>query len=129
MSDCCRTCRGWRLCLSLRFGLFVSTFWFVCLYVLVCFYVLVWFSLCFGLFLSTFWFCLFLHLLLIWCYRITTSLEKQFCPHCGNKTLGKVSMTVNEDGSIKYWLSRRRPMNTRGTKVSTDKLFVCRWCP
>ncbi|WAR12767.1 NOB1-like protein [Mya arenaria] len=48
--------------------------------------------------------------------RITTNVQKLFCPHCGNKTLSKVSMTVNEDGSIRYFLSRRRPQNTRGTK-------------
>lgn len=50
------------------------------------------------------------------CFKITSNVEKTFCPHCGNKTLTKVSMTVNDDGSIKYFLSRRRPVNTRGTK-------------
>ena len=52
-----------------------------------------------------------------WYARITTNVQKLFCPHCGNKTLTKVSMTVNDDGSIRYFLSRRRPVNTRGTKV------------
>ncbi|KAL4235177.1 Nin1 binding protein [Mactra antiquata] len=50
------------------------------------------------------------------CFKITTNMEKTFCAQCGNKTLTKVSMTVNEDGSIKYFLSRRKQFNTRGTK-------------
>ncbi|XP_045193353.2 RNA-binding protein NOB1-like [Mercenaria mercenaria] len=52
------------------------------------------------------------------CFKITTQVEKTFCPQCGNKTLTKVSMTVNDDGSIKYFLSKRRRMNLRGTKYS-----------
>lgn len=55
-----------------------------------------------------------------WCiffYRITTDVGKTFCPHCGNKTLSKVSVSVNEDGTMKYFLSRHRPVNIRGTKV------------
>ncbi|KAH3769925.1 RNA-binding protein NOB1-like [Dreissena polymorpha] len=48
------------------------------------------------------------------CMKITTNVQKLFCPHCGNKTLTKVSMTVNEDGSVRYFLSRRRPVNTHG---------------
>ena len=61
------------------------------------------------LYASSFKICLF--------YRITTNVQKVFCPHCGNKTLTKVSMTVNEDGSIRYFLSRRQ-ISKRGKKVS-----------
>lgn len=42
---------------------------------------------------------------------------KEFCPYCGNRTLQKVSMTVEEDGSIRYFLSRRKPISTKGMKV------------
>lgn len=52
------------------------------------------------------------------CMKITTTVTKQFCPWCGNNTLQKVSMTVEEDGSIKYFLSRRKPVSTRGTKYA-----------
>lgn len=58
-------------------------------------------------------------------YRITTDVGKTFCPHCGNKTLSKVSVSVNEDGTMKYFLSRHRPVNIRGTKVDNRSfLFV-----
>ncbi|KAJ8313205.1 hypothetical protein KUTeg_009246 [Tegillarca granosa] len=52
------------------------------------------------------------------CMKLTTTVTKQFCPWCGNNTLQKVSMTVEEDGSIKYFLSRRKPVSTRGTKFA-----------
>ncbi|XP_074646707.1 RNA-binding protein NOB1-like [Tubulanus polymorphus] len=52
------------------------------------------------------------------CLKLTKNLEKEFCPHCGNHTLQKLTMTVNEDGSIQYFLSRRKPMTTRGLKYS-----------
>ncbi|KAL5021881.1 hypothetical protein ScPMuIL_001036 [Solemya velum] len=52
------------------------------------------------------------------CMKITTDVTKVFCPHCGNKTLQRVSMTVNEDGSIVYFLSRRKPISTKGMKYS-----------
>ena len=49
--------------------------------------------------------------------RITTNMRKEFCPNCGNKTLQKLSMTVDDDGSIRYCLSRRKPISARGLKV------------
>ncbi|KAJ8302934.1 hypothetical protein KUTeg_019330 [Tegillarca granosa] len=52
------------------------------------------------------------------CMKLTTTVTKQFCPWCGNNTLQKVSMSVEEDGSIKYFLSRRKPVSTRGTKFA-----------
>ncbi|XP_069114071.1 RNA-binding protein NOB1-like isoform X1 [Argopecten irradians] len=52
------------------------------------------------------------------CLRITSNVLKEFCPSCGNNTLQKVSMTVEEDGTIHYFLSRRKPVSTRGTKYS-----------
>ncbi|OWF37986.1 RNA-binding protein NOB1-like [Mizuhopecten yessoensis] len=52
------------------------------------------------------------------CLKITSNVLKEFCPTCGNNTLQKVTMTVEDDGSIRYFLSRRRPVSTRGTKFS-----------
>ncbi|XP_033754397.1 RNA-binding protein NOB1-like [Pecten maximus] len=52
------------------------------------------------------------------CLKITSNVLKEFCPSCGNNTLQKVSMTVEEDGTIRYFLSRRKPLSTRGTKYS-----------
>jgi len=52
------------------------------------------------------------------CMKICTNMEKEFCPVCGNHTLQRIAMTVNEDGSIQYFMSRRRPVNLRGLRHS-----------
>jgi hypothetical protein len=41
----------------------------------------------------------------------------QFCPNCGNETLRKVSMMVGADGSIQYFMSKRRAPTTKGKNV------------
>jgi RNA-binding protein NOB1 len=33
------------------------------------------------------------------CFTTTPAMEKRFCPKCGNKTLKRVSVTVNKDGT------------------------------
>jgi len=43
------------------------------------------------------------------CFKITTNMDKKFCHHCGNDTLRKLSVSINEDGTMKYYLSKRRP--------------------
>ena len=49
-------------------------------------------------------------------------MERVFCKKCGNKTLRRVSVSVNADGSLTYHLpKRRRPFNLRGTKVGYFK--------
>lgn len=51
-------------------------------------------------------------------------MERVFCKNCGNKTLRKVAVSVNVDGSLTYHLPRRkRPVNLRGTKVSSRILL------
>jgi len=52
------------------------------------------------------------------CYRTTPLLDKQFCPKCGNKTLKRVSVTLNDDGSQQIHISTRRALTTRGKKFS-----------
>lgn len=52
------------------------------------------------------------------CMKICTNMEKEFCPVCGNHTLQRIAMTVNDDGSIQYFMSRRRPVNLRGLRHS-----------
>lgn len=52
------------------------------------------------------------------CLKICTIMTKLFCPNCGNKTLRKISMSVNEDGSVQYNFSAQRILNHRGTKFS-----------
>jgi len=52
------------------------------------------------------------------CFRTTSLMDKVFCPKCGNKTLKRVSVTVNTDGSQQVHISTRRPLNTKGKKFS-----------
>jgi len=52
------------------------------------------------------------------CFRTTPQLDKKFCPKCGNKTLKRVSVTLNEDGSQQIHISTRRPICTKGKKFS-----------
>lgn len=52
------------------------------------------------------------------CFRTTSIMTKLFCPNCGNKTLKKVSVTVNPDGTQKIWINTKKPISKRGTKYS-----------
>ncbi|XP_011617989.1 RNA-binding protein NOB1 isoform X1 [Takifugu rubripes] len=53
------------------------------------------------------------------CFKTTTNMNKVFCPHCGNQTLKKVAVTLNEDGSIKMHFSKNpKVLNSRGLKHS-----------
>nr|XP_045583786.1 RNA-binding protein NOB1-like isoform X4 [Procambarus clarkii] len=52
------------------------------------------------------------------CFKTTSVMTKIFCPHCGNKTLKKVAVTVNPDGTQKIWINTKRPINTKGMKYS-----------
>lgn len=48
-------------------------------------------------------------------------MELKFCPNCGNKTLKRVSMTLNKDGSQQIHISTRKPLSNRGKKFSLPK--------
>uniref|UniRef100_A0A4W3J9B5 RNA-binding protein NOB1 n=1 Tax=Callorhinchus milii TaxID=7868 RepID=A0A4W3J9B5_CALMI len=53
------------------------------------------------------------------CFKTTTNMTKVFCPNCGNKTLKKVAVTVNEDGSLCMHLSKNpKVLNPRGLRHS-----------
>jgi len=52
------------------------------------------------------------------CFKTTPLMDKKFCPKCGNRTLKRVSVTLNEDGSQQIHISTRRPINTKGSKYS-----------
>lgn len=55
------------------------------------------------------------------CFKITHDMGKVFCPKCGNKSMDKVTMTIDEDGTRRYHMSRRRPMNARGLRYALPK--------
>jgi len=52
------------------------------------------------------------------CFKTTPDMDKKFCPKCGHKTLKRVSVTVNADGTQQIHISTRRPINTKGKKFS-----------
>ncbi|KAK7074136.1 Nin1 binding protein, partial [Halocaridina rubra] len=55
------------------------------------------------------------------CFKTTSDMAKLFCPNCGNKTLKRVSVTVNPDGTQKIWINYKKPINTRGMIFSLPK--------
>ncbi|XP_025031283.1 RNA-binding protein NOB1 [Python bivittatus] len=53
------------------------------------------------------------------CFRTTSKMTRLFCPHCGNKTLKKVAVTVEDDGSFRLHLSQNpKVLNPRGLRYS-----------
>ncbi|KAF5281242.1 hypothetical protein FQA39_LY05128 [Lamprigera yunnana] len=51
------------------------------------------------------------------CFK-TTSTTKIFCPKCGNKTLKRVAVTVDEEGNQQIHINARKPLTGRGKKFS-----------
>lgn len=53
-------------------------------------------------------------------FRVTSQLGKRFCPTCGNSTLLKVSVSVDENGATHYSVpNSKKPFNIRGKKVQS----------
>ncbi|KAG8562901.1 hypothetical protein GDO81_015862 [Engystomops pustulosus] len=53
------------------------------------------------------------------CFKTTADMTKLFCPSCGNKTLKKIAVSVNEDGSLHMHFSKNpKVFNTRGLRYS-----------
>uniref|UniRef100_UPI00398EEB42 RNA-binding protein NOB1 isoform X2 n=1 Tax=Pristiophorus japonicus TaxID=55135 RepID=UPI00398EEB42 len=53
------------------------------------------------------------------CFKTTSNMNKTFCPSCGNKTLKKVAVTLNEDGSLRMHFSKNpKVLNPRGLRYS-----------
>lgn len=55
------------------------------------------------------------------CFKTTPHIEKKFCPKCGNKTLKRVSVTLNADGTQQIHISTRRNLHKTGKKFSLPK--------
>jgi len=55
------------------------------------------------------------------CFHVTSVMTKKFCPKCGNKTLKRVAVTRNDDGSKEIHINYKRPLNTKGKKFSLPK--------
>ncbi|XP_035000622.1 RNA-binding protein NOB1 isoform X3 [Hippoglossus stenolepis] len=53
------------------------------------------------------------------CFKTTSNMNKVFCPHCGNKTLKKLAVTVSEDGSVQMHFSKNpKVLNPKGLRHS-----------
>ncbi|XP_053176037.1 RNA-binding protein NOB1 isoform X1 [Scomber japonicus] len=51
------------------------------------------------------------------CFKTTSNMSKQFCPHCGNQTLKKIAVTLSEDGSMQMHFSKNpKVLNHRGMR-------------
>ncbi|XP_078038529.1 RNA-binding protein NOB1 [Augochlora pura] len=52
------------------------------------------------------------------CYKTTSIMTKVFCPSCGNKTLKKVAMTVDDEGNQQIHINFRKRISKRGKRFS-----------
>lgn len=52
------------------------------------------------------------------CFKTTSIMTKAFCPHCGHKTLKRVAVSVEPDGSQKIHINIKKPLTARGKKFS-----------
>ncbi|XP_074523138.1 RNA-binding protein NOB1 [Halichoeres trimaculatus] len=53
------------------------------------------------------------------CFKTTSNMNRAFCSHCGNKTLKKVAVTINEDGTKQMHFSKNpKVLNSRGLRHS-----------
>jgi len=60
------------------------------------------------------------------CKTINLNVERKFCEKCGNSTLAKVSVYINDKGEVTYFENPRRRINLRGTRFSIPKPKVGR---
>jgi len=53
------------------------------------------------------------------CFKETHDMVRMFCPSCGNKTLQRIAVSINENGVLEYHYPKRyKSPNIRGTKFS-----------
>ncbi|KTF78396.1 hypothetical protein cypCar_00020779 [Cyprinus carpio] len=51
------------------------------------------------------------------CFKTTTNMNKSFCPHCGNNTLKKIAVSINEDGTMQMHFSGNpKVLNPKGKR-------------
>lgn len=55
------------------------------------------------------------------CAKTTSIMSKVFCPHCGNKSLKKVSVTLDENGEQKIHINPRIRISSLGKKFSLPR--------
>ena len=55
------------------------------------------------------------------CFKTTGVVTKVFCPYCGNKTLKKVAVALDDEGKQQIIINFRKPLTSRGKKVCIIK--------
>lgn len=50
------------------------------------------------------------------CFKTTSIMTKIFCPYCGNKTLKKVEVTLDENGKQQIHINFQRPLSAKGKR-------------
>jgi len=54
--------------------------------------------------------------------RTTSNSSLVFCPFCGNKSMAKVMVTVDNDGTLHYQFLGQKQFSHRGLRVKTKKI-------
>ncbi|XP_034053041.1 RNA-binding protein NOB1 isoform X3 [Gymnodraco acuticeps] len=53
------------------------------------------------------------------CFKTTSNMSRLFCPHCGNRTLKKIAVTVSADGNTQMHFSKNpKVLNSKGLRHS-----------
>lgn len=52
------------------------------------------------------------------CFKTTSIMTKIFCPSCGNKTLKKVAVSLDEEGNQQIHINFRKPISKKGKRFS-----------
>ncbi|XP_064466562.1 RNA-binding protein NOB1-like [Ornithodoros turicata] len=52
------------------------------------------------------------------CFATTKIMTKEFCPTCGNRTLKRVSVSLDADGNTTLFINFKKPINIRGKRFS-----------
>lgn len=52
------------------------------------------------------------------CFKTTSVMTKVFCPNCGNKTLKKVAISLDDNGKQQIHINTRKPLSAKGKRFS-----------
>lgn len=55
------------------------------------------------------------------CFTLTSNMTRLFCPKCGNKSLKRVAVYLDENGKQCVYINAKRPLNLRGKIYSLPK--------
>lgn len=56
------------------------------------------------------------------CFKTTSIMTKKFCPKCGNNTLKRVAVSLDENGKLKIHINAKHPLTARGKKFSLPRI-------